>query len=90
MNNRVSIDSTKSSPETLLSQLKETKLVTHIKDLAAVGYGYTRAEVISMASDYAVHLGKRRVDEKNLSMQWFYSFLSRWPELNVVKPSILS
>lgn len=87
VDNRVFIDCTKSGPETLLSQLEEAKLVAHIKDLAAVGYGYTRAEVISMASDYAVHLGKRREDQKNLSMQWFYSFMSRWPELHVVKPS---
>ena len=76
VDNRVSIGCTKSGPEILLSQLEEAKLVAHIKDLAAVGYGYTRAEVISMASDYAVHLGKRREDQKNLSMQWFYSFIA--------------
>ena len=90
VNNRISIDCTKSGPETLLSQLEEAKLVAHIKDIAAVGYGYTRAEVLSMATAYAVHLGKRAEDEKNLSMQWFYIFMSRWPELHVVKPSSLS
>ena len=90
VDNRVSIDCTKSGPEKLLSQLEDAKLVAHIEYLAAVGYWYTRAEVISMASDYAVHLGKRREDQKKLSMQWFYSVMSRWPELHVVKPSSLS
>ena len=90
VNNRISIDCTKSGPETLLSQLEEAKLVAHIKDLAAVGYGYTRAEVLSMATDYAVHLGKRAEDEKNMSMQCFYSFMSRCPELHLEKPSSLS
>ena len=46
--------------------------------------------MLSMATDYAVHLGKCAEEEKNLSMQWFYSFMSRWPELHVVKPSSLS
>ena len=40
-----------------------------------------------MATDYAVHLGKR---EKVFSMNWFYGFISRWPELWVIKPSNLS
>ena len=88
MDNRVYVDCTKPGPATLLSQLEEAKLVAHIKDPAAVGYGYTGAEVITMASDYAVHLGKRGEDEKSLSMQWFY--MSPWPELHVVKPSSLS
>ena len=90
VDNRVYVACTKPGPATLLSQLEEAKLVAHNKDLAAVGYGYTRAEVITMASDYAVHLGKRGEDEKSLSMQWFYSFMSRWPELHVVKPFSLS
>ena len=35
-------------------------------------------------------IGKRRKTDKPFSMQWFYSFMSRWPELHVVKPSSLS
>lgn len=90
VDNRVSIDCTKPGPEPVLSQLEEAKLVSHIKELAAVCYGYTRAEVLNMASDYAVSLGKREKTDKPFSMQWFYSFMNRWPELHVVKPSSLS
>ena len=39
VDNRVSIDCTKTSPEPLLLQIEETKLVKHLQDLASVGYG---------------------------------------------------
>ena len=42
--------------------------------MAYVGYGYIRSEILNMATDYAVHLGKR---EKVFSMNWFYGFISR-------------
>ena len=77
VDNRVSIDCTKTGPEPLLSQIEEAKLVKHLQDLASVGYGYTRAEVVSMATDYAIYLGKKQKNEKGLSMQWFYSFMER-------------
>ena len=51
VDNRVSVDCTKPGPEPVLSQLEESNLVAHIKEVAAVGYGYTRAEVLEMASD---------------------------------------
>ena len=59
MFHRVSVDCGKPGPEPDLSQLEESKLVTHIKELAAVCYGYTRGEVLEIASDFAVILGKR-------------------------------
>lgn len=47
--------------------------------------------MISMATDYAVHLGKKpRNEKKKLSMQWFYNFMEMWPKLRVVKSSSLS
>ena len=58
--------------------------------MAYVGYGYTRSEILTMATDYTIHLGKRESEEKVFSMNWFYSFIRRWPELRVIKPSSLS
>ena len=43
-----------------------------------------------MATDYAIYPEKSNKNEKGFSMQWFYSFMDRWPELRVVKPSSLS
>ena len=90
VDNRISIDTLSSGPPPLFNQIQEAKLVEHIKDMAYVGYGYTRSEILNMATDYAVHLGKRASDDKVLSMNWFYGFISRWPELRVIKPSSLS
>ncbi|XP_062621365.1 uncharacterized protein LOC134282954 [Saccostrea cucullata] len=46
VDNRVDIDCIKTGPEPLLSQFEEAKLVNHLKELASVRYGYTRAEVL--------------------------------------------
>ena len=90
VDNRISVDTTSSGPPPLFNQIEEAKLVEHIKDMAYVGYGYTRSEILNMATGYAVHLGKRTNDDKVFSMNWFYGFISRWPELRVIKPSSLS
>ena len=48
-----------------------------------------RSEVLTLASDYASHLGKR-AKEDPFTLRWFYNYMRRWPELKVVKPSSLS
>lgn len=58
--------------------------------MSEIGYGYTRAEVLNLASDYAVDLGIREKGKKDLTMMWYYNFMRRWPELHDVKPSGLS
>jgi hypothetical protein len=42
--------------------------------------------------DYAQALGKnlRSVESLQLSNNWFYGMLKRWPELKLVKPQKLS
>ena len=86
---RVSVDTTKSGPEPIFSAFEEAKLVDHIRYMSNMGYGYTRNQVIELASDFAVHLEKRE-REKPLSRFWYSNFMSRWPELHLVKPRSLS
>lgn len=69
----------------VLECFEEAKLVQHFKTMAAYGYGYTRQECVNIASEYAVHLGKRTMD-KPFTMNWVRGFLKRWPELKVLKP----
>ncbi|XP_041360715.1 uncharacterized protein LOC121376969 [Gigantopelta aegis] len=57
--------------------------------MSSVGFGYTRTEVLNIATDLAVHLGKRETGEKPFSLRWFYGFMKRWPELRVQKPRSL-
>jgi hypothetical protein len=49
--------------------LKFNKLVKHLLEVAKIGYGYNRKEIVDIASDYTVTLGKRTV-EKPLTLNW--------------------
>lgn len=83
---RISIDVVSSKPPPLFTHEQESYIVEHIKTMSEIGYGYTRAEVLNLASDYAVDLGIREKG-KDLTMKWYYNFMRRWPELHAVKPS---
>ncbi|KAH3870773.1 hypothetical protein DPMN_033963 [Dreissena polymorpha] len=53
--------------------------------MASCGYGYSRSEVVDMASEYAIFIGKWD-KEHPLTLKWFTLFMKRWPELEVLKP----
>lgn len=75
-------------PAPLFDQADEANLVNHLKLMASFGYGYSRAEVIDLATNYAVYKGIR--DEAHpLSTKWYRNFMSRWPDLKIVKPRSL-
>ena len=76
VDNRISMDTTSSGPAPVLNQLEEAKLVEHIKEMAYVGYGYTRAEILNMATDYAIR--SRDVSALNRFGPWVVSVLSRF------------
>ena len=57
---RVSEETVKSGHDTLLSQEEEARLVNHIKYTSEVGHGYTRSQVVELATDLAIRFGKRR------------------------------
>ncbi|KAJ8320560.1 hypothetical protein KUTeg_002147 [Tegillarca granosa] len=75
---RVHIDCVTSGATSFFSQEQEYFLVEHIKTMSELGYGYTRSEVVTLASDYAVDLGFRD-NGKDLTMKWFYNFIRRKP-----------
>ncbi|XP_062582670.1 uncharacterized protein LOC134244417 [Saccostrea cucullata] len=81
-------ETVKSGRSPLLDTLQESNIVEHLKVMAEYGYGYTRQEVVDLASDYAVQNGIR--DKQHpFSLKWFRGFVSRWPELKVLKPRSL-
>ncbi|KAJ8321520.1 hypothetical protein KUTeg_000932 [Tegillarca granosa] len=58
--------------------------------LREVYKSYNRADVLDIATDYAVQLGLRPSD-KPLSYKWFYGLLDRWPkDLKVWRPKTIS
>ncbi|CAC5415216.1 unnamed protein product [Mytilus coruscus] len=80
----VGVDVVKSGPATTLDVEQEARLVDHIKMMANFGYGYTRSEVVDLATDYAMYM-KLRGKTKPFTLNSFYSFMSRWPELKTIK-----
>ena len=53
----------------VLSLDEEAKLIGHLKEVSNLGYGYTRQEVVDIASDYAYALGVQPKD-KPLTLNW--------------------
>lgn len=60
-------------------------IVNHIKSMANLGYGYTRQEDVDIGTRFAENLGKQKHTDP-LTLRWFSGFVSRWPELRVLKP----
>ena len=75
-------------PAPVLTKSQEAQLVEHLKETAALGYGYRRKQIMNLASEYASATGVRD-ESKPLGTTWFYNFMSRWPELRLVQPSTL-
>ena len=82
---KVHIDVLSAGREPLFSLDEEILIVEHLKTMAAYGYGYTRQEVVDIATQYANILGKRSRDNP-MSLKWMRGFLNRWPELRVLNP----
>ncbi len=60
-------------------------MVNHLEYMASCGYGYSRSEIIDLASVYAVSLNKRDLSHP-FSKAWFDGFMKRWPQLKLRKP----
>lgn len=60
---RVHSDTLHAGAAPLLNQEQESNVVEHVKTMSEICYGYTREEVLYLASDYAVKLGLR--DKEN-------------------------
>ena len=76
--------------KTIFTTDEEQQLVDHISFMASIGYGYKKSGIQFVARDFAVSLGKILKSQEVLSNSWFYGFMSRWPNLNLVKPQKLS
>ena len=87
---RVDSETLSSGPPPMFTLEQESKLVDHVKKMASLGYGYTRTEVTGLATDFAIELGLRQKHDKSLSLQWFRSFLERWPEIKSLRPRSLA
>ena len=85
---RIDVENFEAGGSAVFSKYEEEKFCEHLKQMASMGYGLTRSQTILLASEYAISVGKRTVDNM-LTKHWLYGFLGRWPELKTVKPSSL-
>ena len=88
LDERINIEIKSSGPVSFLGQDVEEKLVQHVQYMAQIGYGYTRLQIIELASQFA-HSCQKLAKEKYLSQQWYNGFIRRWPNLKNIKPSSL-
>ena len=72
----------------MLSMGEEARIVDHLQTVAKYGYGYSRKEVVDIASDFAIQPWKW-TSTYPFTLRWFRTFLKRWPELRVLKPHSL-
>lgn len=84
------VSATGKSLNFLFDEDTEKKLVDHIKYMASIGYGYSRCDVLYLATDLAISLGKKKPTDPILSNKFYYKFLGRWPDLTTSKPQKLN
>ncbi|KAH3856024.1 hypothetical protein DPMN_098604 [Dreissena polymorpha] len=68
---------------TILTRVQEEILSQHCVSMAHLGYGFSRWQILDMALNMAVALGIENEPTKH----WFYGFLKRFPDVNMVHPA---
>ena len=86
----VDLENCTSGPKRIFSVEEEESLAEHFKYMASIGYGYSKQEVINLATDLAVFQGKRTANDPPLSAMWIYSFLKKHKDLQLLKPRKLN
>lgn len=84
---RISVDPmVRPGPEGMLSCKEDVRVAEHILHMADIGYHYRKVDIQRMAMDFAISLGKVVKSKRQLSNNWFYSFMKRWPDLKYARP----
>ncbi|XP_045213569.1 uncharacterized protein LOC123564232 [Mercenaria mercenaria] len=81
---------TRPGPQPVLSDVEEQQLVDHTKYMSSIGYGYSRAEFMTLATDYAKILQKKGPSDPEFSQSWYDGFITRHADLTLAKPQKLS
>ena len=68
----------------LLNDQEEKILVEHFNHMDYLGYGYSRKDMLLIATDYAVSLNKKSAGGC-LASSWYTKFKSRFPDINPKK-----
>lgn len=74
----------------LLPREEEEKLFNHFLLLVSSGHSPTRKEIIHLATETAISLGKKPANSGLLTKRWYDNFIRRWPQLRSVKTKRLT
>ena len=77
-------------PAATFSRDEEKQLVDHSTYMASIGYGYSRQEFFTLATDFAISLGKKSNSDPIFAASWYTGFKSRHPDVTLAKPQKLS
>ena len=84
------VSATAKSLNFLFDEDTEKKLVEHIQYMASIGYGYSRCDVLYLATDLTISLEKNKPTDPILSNKFYCTFLERWPDSITSKPQKLN
>ena len=77
-------------PHTTLSREEERMLIGHMEYMNSIGYGYSRQELLNLATDFAISLKKKSPEDLSFTQAWFDGLKGRWPGIRLAKPQKLS
>ena len=87
---RIDLNCISTGHPAVFSDQEELKIKNHVIEMASMGYGYSRRELLQLSSDMAHFLGKLPND-KQLSERWLYAgFLKRHRDITFIKPRPLN
>ena len=63
---------------------EEARLSSHFKEMAKYGYVYSSRDLLDIATDFAIQVGKRSKNQP-LTEKWFRGYVKRWPDVRVIR-----
>lgn len=77
------VHGTNPGPRPFLDKQEEKLLTDHLVQVAQLGYGKTRKQVLNTVENVAREKGVLQADRKKLSSGWFRRFMERNPDLSL-------
>ncbi|WAR15710.1 hypothetical protein MAR_005815 [Mya arenaria] len=62
---------------------EERQLVEHLTYVASIGYGYTQSELLSLATDWAITLHRKKQSDPQFASSWYTGFKRRNPDVTL-------
>lgn len=68
-------------PASTLTYEEEQQLVNHCSYMARIGYRYSRTEFMTLATEYAISLERKKSTDPPFAQSWYERFIKRHPDI---------